>query len=65
MAEKKKAQAKPEITVQQPAKVPAWIRALEGDNYLTIAERYDLDPATLLELNGGAPVLTGGLIVLQ
>ena len=44
---------------------PLSIRAEDGDNYLTIAERYGLDASELYVLNGQAPIITGVLIRLK
>lgn len=46
------------------SEMPESIRALDGDNYLSISERYGLDARKLSELNGCTPVLTGTLIRL-
>lgn len=69
MAQKKSASkttaAAPIEVPTESAGLPMAMRALEGDNYLTIAERYNLDAGELFALNGGAPVRAGARIVLQ
>ena len=57
----------PETVSDAPTSVveaPSSVRALAGDSYLTIAERYGLRARDLHSLNDAAPVREGSLVRL-
>lgn len=65
MAAKKSADSAPEEVIDLPASMPQATRALAGDNYITIAERFGLNASELFELNGQAPIGENTLVRLS